>query len=62
MMMTAQAIRPRLMGDIEADLPCLKGDQRRIRQVLNLSNALKPRLRRQGLVRVFAQNRVLCCR
>jgi hypothetical protein len=30
--------------------------------VLNLSNALKPRLRRQGLVRVFAQNRVLCCR
>jgi len=44
-MMTAQAAKAKvaLMGDIASDLPCLKGDQRRIRQVLLnlLSNALK---------------------
>ena len=44
-MMTAQAAKAKvaLIGDIAPDLPCLKGDQRRIRQVLLnlLSNALK---------------------
>jgi len=44
-MMSAQAAKAKvaLMGDIASDLPCLKGDQRRIRQVLLnlLSNALK---------------------
>jgi len=44
-MMTGQAAKAKvaLIGDIAPDLPCLKGDQRRIRQVLLnlLSNALK---------------------
>ena len=44
-MMSAQAAKARvaLMGDIAPDLPCLKGDQRRMSQILlNLvSNALK---------------------
>jgi signal transduction histidine kinase len=44
-MMTAQAAKAKvaLLGDIEPDVPCLKGDQRRMRQVLLnlLSNALK---------------------
>jgi signal transduction histidine kinase len=44
-MMSAQAAKARvaLLGDIAADLPCLKGDRRRMRQILlNLvSNALK---------------------
>jgi signal transduction histidine kinase len=44
-MMSGQAAKAKvtLMGDIASDLPCLKGDKRRMRQILlNLvSNALK---------------------